>query len=208
MLSFSTIEGAELAFCLASKIVSINKEKDSSRRGVIQKPIACQTCKICFTRASGQYSKALFLSLLYRLLELCLCAVLAVTQAALIQSRQSSIFRDLAYQLQHLLRRMHLGKLNVVAVWLQHILEVNLFAVCKVYKRNLVLEPQSIPVLWITGVVLCLLLYIFSKRVFLALSFDDGYCLIVDKKQIVAFRITLHKGFFYSRCATRDILIS
>ena len=70
-------------------------------------------------------------------------------------------------------------------------------AVCEVHQWDLARVPYSVPTLRVAGIVLCLLLYILTQRVFFSLSLNNSNGFIIHKKQIVAFRIALHECFFY-----------
>lgn len=99
----------------------------------------------------------------------------------------------------------HLGQFGILTFRLQHILKVDLLAVCEIHEGYLVREPYAIPGLRIAGIAFSLLLHIYTQRIFLTLCLDHSDSLIIHKKQVVTFGISLHESLFNSRSTLRDI---
>ena len=103
---------------------------------------------------------------------------------------------------------MHRRKLHVVAVRVEHILEVDRLTVRQVNERNKTLEPKAVPISGRYGIVLCLAHNVITKRVFLALCFNDGYGLVFDKQKVIALLVAEHEGFLDRLCIMGNVLVT
>ena len=111
-------------------------------------------------------------------------------------------------QLKHLLGRMHFGQLNIIRFRRKQIFEINLAPVGQINQRNQPVIPKTIPILRMSGIALGLGLHIFRQRVFLPLGFHHSDSLIIHKKQIIAFRVSLHQPFLNGGSTVRSIFFT
>ena len=207
-LAFRAVKLTEFTLRLAGQVVPIHQEQDAAHRGIVQQAIAGQAGKIGFAAAGGKHGQAFLFAILDGVFKLHLGAILAIAQTALLQAGQRAIGRGLMNQLEHFLGRMHFSQFHIIRFREEQILEIYIVAVGQIDQRDQSFIPETIPDLRMSGIPLGLGLHVFLQRVFLSLGFHHSNGFIIHKKQVIAFRVSLHQRFFHGGSAARDILFT